>query len=166
MIVVMDISLPTLNGLEATSRILKKHPGTKVILLTMHFGEEYVYRAIEVGAYGYLTKTADIAEMLFAIKTVWGGSPYFSPGVTKHLLKSRNSQQRGTDFAARLSSRHKEILQLIAEGRSTKDIAVALDIAVKTVHAHKSEIMKRLSINNLAGLVRYALRHGLVQIES
>lgn len=165
-LVLMDIAMPGLNGYEATSRISKEFPDVRVIILSMYANEEYVREAVHAGAAGYLLKRCAAAELEKAIKTVAGGDSYFSPLVSEHL--HRDGQVRpGSDRALteRLTSRQREILQLIAERHSTKEIAQVLGISVKTVETHRAQLMDRLGIHDVPGLVRFAIRTGLVSLE-
>lgn len=167
-LVLMDIAMPGLNGLEATARIVKSHPGTAVIILTMHAGEEYALQALKAGASGYLLKDADLAELELGISAVARGETYLSPAVSKLLVadyRRRAAGQEHPDPLERLTSRHREVLQLVAEGHTTKDIAVKLKLSVKTVETHRAHIMDRLDIHDLAGLVRFAIRSGLIASE-
>ena len=164
-LVLMDIAMPGLNGLEATARIVKNHPGTSVIILSMHAGEEYALQALKAGASGYLLKDADLTELELGISAVARGETYLSPVVSKHLVADYRRRAAGHDQAdplERLSSRHREVLQLIAEGNTTKDIAAKLKLSVKTVETHRAQLMDRLDIHDVAGLVRFAIRSGLI----
>lgn len=163
-LVLMDIAMPGLNGYEATSRISKEFPDVRVIILSMYANEEYVREAVHAGAAGYLLKRCAAAELEKAIKTVAGGDSYFSPLVTEHV---NDGGRPGTDRAVleRLTSRQREILQLIAERHSTKEIAQVLGISVKTVETHRAQLMDRLGIHDVPGLVRFAIRTGLVSLD-
>ena len=165
-VVLMDIAMPELNGLEAAKRINKDFPGVRVIILSMHTSEEYVLQALRAGAAGYLLKDANPVELELAIKAVVQGETYLSPAVSKHVVKDylrRVGKQ--TDLLQVLTSRQREVLQLIAEGHATKEIADKLDIGVKTVETHRAQLMDRLDIHDEAGLVRYAMRVGLIRTE-
>jgi DNA-binding NarL/FixJ family response regulator len=164
-LVLMDIAMPGLNGYEATSRISKEFPDVRVIILSMYANEEYVREAINAGAAGYLLKRCAAAELEKAIKTVAGGDRYFSPLVSEHV--TNGSGRAGPDRALieRLTSRQREILQLIAERHSTKEIAQVLSISVKTVETHRAQLMDRLGIHDVPGLVRFAIRTGLVTLD-
>lgn len=158
-VVLMDIAMPEMNGLEATEQIHATFPGVKVILLSMHAAEEYVARALAVGAAGYVLKNADADELGQAIRTVAGGGSYLSPSVARQVATGRVQAGRsGPD----LTRRQREILQLIAEGSSTRQIAAKLGVSVKTVETHRAKLMERLDIHDVAGLVRYAIRQGIV----
>jgi DNA-binding NarL/FixJ family response regulator len=169
-IVLMDISMPELNGLDATEQIMREYPRVKVIILSMHTSEEYVLQALDVGASGYLLKDADLSELELALRSVVRGEIYLSPAVSKHVIRNyldRTGERSAT--SARISSiggltfRQREVLQLIAEGYTSQDIAEQLFISVKTVEKHRYQIMERLDIHNIAGLVRYAVEQGLVK---
>jgi DNA-binding NarL/FixJ family response regulator len=162
-LVLMDIAMPGLNGLEATARIVKAHPRTAVIVLSMHAGEEYALQALRAGAAGYVLKDADVAELELAITSVARGETYLSPAMSKHLIADyRRRAAAEPDPLARLTPRHREVLQLIAEGHTTKGIAAKLKLSVKTVETHRSQLMERLGIRDVAGLVRFAIRIRLV----
>ena len=163
-LVLMDIAMPGLNGYEATSRISKEFPDIRVIILSMYANEEYVREAVHAGAAGYLLKRCATAELEKAIKTVAGGDSYFSPLVA---AQARNGPRPSADRASleRLTPRQREILQLIAERHSTKEIAQILGISVKTVETHRAQLMDRLSIHDVPGLVRFAIRTGLVSLD-
>src|SRR5262249_43607159 len=141
-------------------------PQSRVIILSMHASEEYVLQALKAGAAGYLLKEADIAELELAVKSVARGESYLSPAVSKHVIGSYVRRTRGESNAPELlTPRQREVLQLIAEGRSTKEIARLLNVSVKTVETHRMQLMERLDIHDVAGLVRYALRVGLTKAE-
>ena len=163
-LVLMDIAMPGLNGLDATSRIVKESPTTRVILLSMHANEEYFQQALQAGASGYLLKGAELAELELAIRTVGKGETYLTPAVAKYAIEVYREKSEGPSGPlGRLSMRQREILQLIAEGQTTKDIAQRLNLSVKTVETHRSQLMERLEIHDVPGLVRFAIRVGLVQ---
>ena len=162
-LVLMDIAMPGLNGLEATARLSKSHPETAVIILSMHAAEEYALQALRAGAAGYLLKDADLSELELAIAAVARGQTYLSPAMSKHLVTDyRRRLAEQPDPLDRLTPRHREVLQLLAEGQTTKDIAARLKLSVKTVETHRAQLMDRLDIHDLAGLVRFAIRVGLV----
>ncbi len=163
-LVLMDIAMPGLNGLDATARILRESPTTRVILLSMHANEEYLQQALQVGASGYLLKGAELAELELAIRTVAKGERYLTPAVAKYAIEAYREKTEGpVGPLAKLSMRQREILQLIAEGHTTKDIAQRLNLSVKTVETHRSQLMERLEIHDVPGLVRFAIGVGLVQ---
>lgn len=163
-VVVMDIVMPGLNGVEATACVTKDFPKTRVIILSVFVSEEYVLRALHAGAVGYLSKDAGPAELEIAIRAVVRGETYISPAVSKYLVA--DYLRRGDDFQTsleRLTPRQREILQLIAEGHTAKEIAQMLDLSPKTVESHRAQVMERLDIHDIAGLVRYAIRMGLLR---
>jgi DNA-binding NarL/FixJ family response regulator len=169
-VVLMDITMPGLNGLEATVRVAREFPQVRVIILSMHAVEEYVLQALHAGASGYLLKHAAPVELALALKAVVRGETYLSPPISKvviaqYLQRTRGERDRSRAASApyeQLTSRQREILQLIAEGHTTKDIAQRLNLSVSTVETHRTELMQRLDIHDVAGLVRYAIRTGLV----
>ncbi len=165
-VALVDISMPNLNGLEVATRATANHPRIRVVMLSMHAFEEYVHRALVAGAAGYLLKNADKGELEQAIRCVARGQNWLSPSISKSVVDAlvRGDKPAGGPFEI-LSPRQREILQLIAEGRSTKEIAQHLDLSVKTVETHRTELMERLGIHGVAGLVRYAIRTGIVQVE-
>ena len=166
-VVLMDISMPGINGLEATRRLGKTEPATRTIILSMHASEEYVWQALRAGARGYLLKGSSLAELELAIKSVAADQLYLSPAISRNLIEEylhpTSSERRSAES---LTPRQSEILQLIANGKSTKGIALDLKISVKTVETHRSLLMKRLKVHDVAGLVRYAVRTGLVDLQS
>ncbi len=166
-IVIMDIGMEGLNGLEAAARLAKFTPAPRVIILSMHANEEYVRRSLQAGAVGYLLKGAEPAELEFALQAVMRGETYLTPAVSKQVVQ--DYLQGGvvkTDPLQDLTPRQREVLQLIAEGHSTKEIAYKLNLSIKTVETHRGELMNRLNIHDVAGLVRYAIRTGLVTPDS
>jgi len=164
-VVLMDIAMPGLNGLEATARVCKSWPGIRVLILSMHQNEEYVRQALRHGAVAYLLKDAAPMELELALHAVLRGETYLSPAVSKGVVNDYVQRLRGDDQPAEaLSPRQREVLQLIAEGQSSKEIARRLDLSVKTVDTHRSQLMRQLDIHEVAGLVRYAMRIGLVSL--
>lgn len=162
-LVLMDIAMPGLNGLEATARLAKAQPQIRVLILSMHQNEEYVRQALRHGAAAYLLKDAAPVELELALAAVMRGETYLSAAVSKGVMQDYVQRLRGQEQPGeQLSPRQREVLQLIAEGHSTKEIARRLDLAVKTVETHRSQLMKQLDIHEVAGLVRYAMRSGLV----
>jgi DNA-binding NarL/FixJ family response regulator len=167
-VVLMDISMPGLNGLQALPRITRDFPQVRVIILSMHANDEYVLQALKSGASGYLLKRAASAELPAALKTVVGGRIYLSRELAGQFLRTFPLERIGrfSSPLEQLTSRQREILQLLAEGRNTKAIAGVLKISEKTVEYHRAKLMARLNIFDIPGLVRFALRTGLVGEES
>jgi DNA-binding NarL/FixJ family response regulator len=163
-VILMDITMSGLNGLDATERIARDHPEVRVIILSMHANEEYVRRALTVGAAGYVLKDAEKAELELALKSVARGGTYLSPSVSRPLIDDY-TERAGRHSLERLTARQREILQLIAEGHSTKEIARGLELSIKTVETHRAQLMARLDIHDIAGLVRYAIRAGIASSE-
>jgi DNA-binding NarL/FixJ family response regulator len=165
-LVLMDIAMPGLNGLEALARTTKEFTTMKVIILSMHANEEYALQALRAGACGYLLKDGAVAELELALRVVARGETYLSPRISKRVIDGY-LERLGNQSApgGLLTARQREILQLIAEGQSTKEIAFLLGVSVKTVEAHRAQLMLRLGIHDVAGLVRYAMRVGLVPPE-
>jgi DNA-binding NarL/FixJ family response regulator len=162
-IVLMDIAMPGLNGLESAERIHGIHPKVKIIILSMHASEEYVAQALKAGASGYLLKDAATAELEMALKSVSMGQFYLSPAISRQVVD--NFLRGGPTGLDLLTPRQREILQLIAEGKGTRDIAETLHLSVKTVETHRAQLMERLDIHDIAGLIRYALRKGLISAD-
>jgi DNA-binding NarL/FixJ family response regulator len=167
-VVVMDISMKELNGIEATGLIKAQAPGVRVIIVSMHTTEDYVVRAMRAGADGYLVKDAAPLELRMALDALARGEVFVSSRVSAHLVAGlRVAQAEGgpKESLDGLTARQKEILQMIAEGRTTKEIAFALGVSVKTVETHRAAIMERLGIRDVAGLVVHAIRAGLISID-
>jgi DNA-binding NarL/FixJ family response regulator len=166
-VALMDISMPELNGLDATAHTLREQPNLKVIILSMHATESYVLEALRAGAAGYLLKESDAAELERAIRAVSRGEHYLTPSISHHVIDRFMRGERGEKIAEAdaLSPRQREVLQLIAEGRSTREIAERLHVSVKTVETHRAQLMQRLEIYDVAGLTRYALRKRLIDPE-
>lgn len=164
-VLVIDIAMQGLNGVEAAKRIVDKHPKTKVIMLSMYDSEEYVVRSIRVGARGYLIKNMAPVELELAIRKVASGGVYLSPAIGDTMRLQLLKQSPGAEGVDILSSRQREILQAIAEGHSTREIADMLSISPKTVETHRSQLMQKLDIRDVPGLVRYAIRHGLISVD-
>lgn len=165
-VVLMDIEMPKMNGLEAAEKLLSSLPNVKIILLTMYTEEYYLEKCLEIGCRGYLLKQSDTGEIVEAIRQVHAGEIYFGGGVSRHFMK-RSLTKSGLhpDLGkARLSRRETEILCHIAEGASSKEIASKLFISVRTVETHRSNILHKLELSNTAQLVRYAIKHKLVDV--
>jgi len=167
-IVVMDIGMPVLNGLEATRRIIKKHPDTRVLILTMHTNEEYVFEILQAGASGYIIKKAAPTELVAAIRAVKQGESFLSPSITRKVIDEylqRAGEVKREDAFDLLTDREREVLQLIAEGLSTREIAEKLFISTKTVETHRMHLMEKLDLHGTADLTRYAIRKGIIDSE-
>jgi DNA-binding NarL/FixJ family response regulator len=162
-VALLDITMPNLNGLEACSRAVKEFPRTRIIILSMHADDEYVCRALMVGAKGYLLKNAGEGELEMAVRAVARGDTWLSPAISAKVVaamaRGEKNVQSGLDA---LTSRQREVLQLIAEGKTTKAIAKQLDISVKTVESHRTQLMERLDVHTVPDLVRCAIRLGVV----
>ncbi|MGE0823608.1 MAG: response regulator [Candidatus Binatia bacterium] len=170
-VVLMDITMAEMNGLVATAQITHDCPQVRVVMLSMHANKEYVTQALQAGAAGYLLKDAAPTELELAIKAVMRGEKYLSPAISTHVIADYLQRTGGgvvnrteveTAHHDPLTLRQREILQLIAEGNTTKEIAAKLALSVKTVETHRTQLMERLDIHDIAGLVRYAIRTGLV----
>jgi len=166
-VVVMDIAMPLLNGMEATRQIRKDVPGTKVLILSAHSDDAYVEQVIELGAAGFLLKQASAHNLATAIREVQKGNTFFSPAITKRLNRGREkSLDREGNLKkknSRLSSREVEVLQLIAEGKPNKQVAAELGVTFKTVDKHRQHLMGKLNIHDIAGLTRYAIAEGIIE---
>lgn len=168
-VVLMDMRMPGLNGVEATRQIRKNTPGVRVLMLAGGADEEQVLDALRAGASGYVVKHSDVAELLVAIQAVHRGNPYFSSVLsggrspTEYLLAAKEAREPSTDP---LTGREREVLQLIVEGHSNQTIASMLFLSVKTVEAHKAHIMSKLHVQSQTDLIRYALRKGIISLES
>lgn len=160
-IALFDIAMPGLNGIETAIRIRKNFPDIRIIILSMHTGEEYVSRAVHAGASGYVLKGSDIDELEYAIRKVFHGKTYLSPSL-KRQTEFDYKNGAGISPYDVLTERQREVLQLIAEGCSTKEVAAKLGISVKTADVHRMQLMGRLDIHDTAGLVRYAVRTGII----
>jgi DNA-binding NarL/FixJ family response regulator len=162
-VVLMDIKMTGLNGLEATARIMRDLPGVRVVILSMYANEEYVIQALRAGASGYLLKDAGTAELEVAVRAAARGETYLSPAISRRMIQDYLEVVGGEGGALeQLTPRQREVLQLVAEGHSVKEIAQILHVSVKTVETHRAQLMERLDIHDVAGLVRYAIRVGLV----
>ena len=167
-VVLMDITMPELNGLEAAAHIAKDFPKVRTIILSMHQNEEYYWRALKAGAAGYLLKKAATAELATALQCVMGGEVYLSREISARLLKKFHLHEitKRKSPLEQLTGRQREILQLIAEGQNTKGIAELLKVSPKTVEYHRGKLMAGLDVHDVPGLVRFALRVGLIPQES
>lgn len=166
-VVVMDIAMPLLNGMEATRQIIQQIPGTRVLILSSYNDDEYVHQLTEAGASGYLLKQAAVAELVSAIREAVKGKLFFSPAIRKQLAERyRETISKGVVVRRRtdrLSPRESEVLQLIAEGKLNKQIAAELNLSIKTVEKHRQRLMDKLGIHDIAGLTRYAISKGIIE---
>ncbi len=163
-VLVMDLAMPELNGLEGTARVARKHPAVRVLVLSMHTDAEHVVQALRAGAAGYLVKDAVPAELELAVRAVAAGETYLSPAVARHALAgSSHGGDQSATLLTRLTPRLREVLQLLAEGRSTTEIGLLLHISPKTVENHRTRLMHRLGVRDLPGLVRYAIQFGMIE---
>lgn len=165
-VVLMDIAMKGMNGLEAAARLRERQPAAKVIILSMHTSEEYVLLALRAGAAAYLIKDSATSELELALKSVMRGETYLSPAISRQVVDGYVQRVGVGTGPDPLTPRQREVLKRIAEGRSTKEIAFELNLSVKTVETHRAQIMERLSIRDVAGLVRYAMRAGIVPPET
>jgi two-component system response regulator NreC len=167
-VVVMDVAMPKLNGIEAARQIRRDRAECRIIMLSMHEDRQYIFEALRAGAGGYVLKDAAFSELVNAIRTVTGGQTYLSPAVAGTVLDDYVNRARGEvagNELEKLSGREREVLQLIAEGRSSPEIAKQLHISIHTVDTHRRNIMDKLDVHNLAGLIKFAVRHGLSSLE-
>jgi DNA-binding NarL/FixJ family response regulator len=169
-IVILDITMPGLSGIEAAAQIRAQEPQTRLIALSMHSDRRYVTGALAAGVSGYLVKDCALEELALALKTVEKGQVYLSPRiagvVVESLQQAAPAAAASADSGGRLTGRVREVLQLIAEGHSVREIAALLNVSAKTVETHRSQLMKKLGIANVAGLTKYAIREGLTSLDS
>jgi DNA-binding NarL/FixJ family response regulator len=166
-VVIMDLTMPDLNGIEATRMIVAADPSTKVIILSMHSTRRFMAEALKAGAAGYLLKESAVAELVLAIRTVTSGRAYLSPRVTNTVVNDyvrHVPADRGAAYGT-LTPRQREVLQLIAEGKTTKEMAARLHVSIKTIEAHRAQIMSTLNIHSIAGLTKFAIHEGLTSAE-
>jgi DNA-binding NarL/FixJ family response regulator len=161
-VLLLDITMPGLGGLAVLSRITADYPLTRVIMLSMHDNEEYVGQALKMGAAGYLLKDSDLDELGFAIRSVLRGGSYLTPAVSRHVIRDFTRGQTSASPFEGLSPRQTEVVQLAAEGHRNSEIAAILGMSIKTVETHRAQVMARLGVHDVTGLVRYAIRVGLV----
>lgn len=166
-VIVMDVGMRDLNGIEATRHILDQLPGTRIIALSMHADRKFVGRMLQAGARGYLLKDCAFEELVDAILAVRSGRVYLSHGVTGVVVEAYVHQLEGDNVRTpKLSDREREILQLLAEGKSTKATALALNVSVKTVETHRKNIMEKLGIDSTAALTKFAIREGITSLDA
>jgi len=168
-VVVMDIAMPGLYGLETTRQLKKKFPKLKILILTMHDNEEYIFETLRAGAAGYLIKRSAPNELISAIQSVFRGESFLSPAVSKKVIEGfvqsgASALKEDADYGG-LTTREREILQLIAEGNALREISSLLHISIKTVESHKAHIMEKLNLRSIAELTQYAIRKGLISLD-
>jgi DNA-binding NarL/FixJ family response regulator len=165
-VVVMDIAMPELNGIEATRQILSEYPGIKIVALSMHSDKRFVSEMLKAGASAYLLKDCAFEELITAIRTIMTGKIYLSPGIAGVVLEDyiRSDRKPGPTVFSQLSDREREVLQLMAEGKTTKEVAAHLNVSIKTVETHRMNIMTKLDIHSIAELTKYAIREGLTSL--
>ncbi|NLI12841.1 response regulator [Pelotomaculum propionicicum] len=165
--VIVDIGMPNLNGIEAARRIAAENPSIKIIALSMHSDKRFVAEMFKAGASAYILKDCVFEELISAIHSVMEGNPYVSPALTKMVIKDyiKNLHQDNSSAFEVLTAREREVLQLLAEGKTTRQIASSLFVSEKTVESHRRQVMRKLGINSVAGLIKYAIREGLTTLE-
>jgi DNA-binding NarL/FixJ family response regulator len=167
-IAILDISMPELNGVEAARRILKASPNTEVLVLSVHYSDQLIREILEAGVRGYIVKSDSDRDLVIAVEALSNHKPFFTPRATELILDNFN-QKGGSlalapdDIGERLTSREREIVQLLSEGKSSKEVASALSISVKTAETHRSNIMRKLNIHSVSELVRYAVRNQIIE---
>lgn len=166
-IVVLDISMPDLNGMEAARRIRKASPSTEVLILSMHFSDQLIREIVEAGVRGYIVKSDSDRDLIVAVETLAKHKPFFTPRATEVILSNFNNGDSRTKLPdtvhERLTSREREIVQLLAEGKSSKEVATSLNISVKTAETHRANIMRKLQLHTVSELVRYAVRNQIIE---
>jgi len=167
-VVIMDITMPGLNGIDATHQIIAKFPETKVIALSIHSDKRFIMEILKAGAFGYLTKTCSVEELINAVQIVAKGKKYLSAEISDTVIKESITQLKGANFQTPSfpTEREREVLQLIAEGKTIKQIASELFLSIKTIHTHRQKIMKKLNLLNDAELIKYCIREGLVPLDN
>ena len=168
-VVLMDLAMPLLNGVEATRQIKRYLPDTRVLALSMYSDDEHVFQALKAGASGYLVKETPAAELVVAIRSINSGAPSFSPAISRKIMESYLNEDDAKKSGGRqdkLTSRENEALQLIAEGYTNNEVARLMNISVKTVETHRAHIMSKLDIHEVAGLIKYAIRKGLIVVDT
>jgi two-component system nitrate/nitrite response regulator NarL len=164
-IVLLDIDLPRMNGLMVTEQLRKERPQVKVLVVSVHTNREFIFRIIQSGAHGYISKVAPPEELVRAIETVCGGEAFFSPEIARAALNQFVITGGKQEPFVQLTTREREVLALIAEGRSNKEVANRLGIGVRTIETHRERIMRKLKIHTIAGLTRFAIQNGIISLE-
>ena len=168
-VVLMDITMPELNGMDATRQLKKRFPDLKILILSMHTSEEYIFETLRAGASGYLVKRSATTDLIQAIHVAYKGDSYLSPDISNKVINYYVKQKEGVpdepEGLDKLSDREREVLQLIAEGGKTREIAEKMFVSVKTVETHRRNIMKKLNIHTVAGLTRFAIKEGIISLE-
>ena len=162
--IIMDISMPKLNGIFTTERVKNKYPSVKILILSRHDAEEYIWEAVIAGADGYLVKSAASKELHIAVREIIKGNKYHSPSLSKGIIKKIISHDQPDKKKKKLTNREKEIYQLLAEGLTTKKIAMALFISIETVRTHRKNIMKKLNVKDIAALTKQAIKSGVIEL--
>lgn len=165
-VIVMDIAMPELNGIEATRQILSEYSGVKIVALSMHSDKRFVSEMLKAGASAYLLKDCAFEELITAIRTIMKGKIYLSPGIAGVVLEDyiRSNRKKDPSVFSQLTDREREVLQLMAEGKTTKEVAAHLNVSIKTVETHRTNIMTKLDIHTIAELTKYAIREGLTTL--
>jgi DNA-binding NarL/FixJ family response regulator len=163
---IMDIGMAELNGIEATRQIVAKHPRIKIIILTMHADRRYITEALKAGASGYLTKGCSFEELVTAIRAVSENKKYLSPEISEVIIQKSldDFQDSGATVSPVLTKREREVLQLLAEGKTIKEIAFKCNVSIKTIYTHREKVMQKLKIDNGAGVIKYSIQSGLISI--
>ena len=164
-VIIMDIAMPGMNGIEATRQIIKELPDIKIIALSMHSGKKMIHEMFKAGAKGYLLKDCEYEELINAIRVVITDKTYLSPAITEVVVENMLNPAEGENAFAVLSDRERQVLQLLAEGKTTKQIARTLHVSPKTVEGHRTKIMNKLDIDSVAKLTKYAIREGLTSAD-
>ena len=167
-VVIMDITMPSLNGLEATRRLKQDCPKVKVIVLTMHDSEQFLVEALDAGACGYVAKRDAKIDLILAVKSVMNGRLFVSPSVSRAVSSDGRAMGRNglVRRSENLTSREREVLQLLSEGKSSRDIGIILNISIRTVDVHRSNIMKKLGVHNTTGLIIHAIKVGIIDVRA
>ena len=164
-VVVTDISMPGLNGIESVRILRQDYPRLRIIILSMHSSQEYVIQSLQAGANGYVVKQADASDVLAAIRAVIAGGAYLSPAISQYLIDDYLSRTPEQLSGPKLTTREREVAQLIAEGKSTREVSEALTVSVKTAETHRMNIMKKLNAKNTADIIKYALKQGWINLD-